>query len=154
MLQDQPGKSFRVLDLCLLIAGPTDADSDKSIALEYIQRATEAAARPKRFVADARDLLRRDALFLFFLAPFVAISLFLTILPSVTISVARLLRFRFAIEFLFPELLRIARARSIASLRHRQTDGIGKSRQGEETFEVLKPASVPPLDFTSFKASP
>src|SRR5712691_10624421 len=119
MLQDHLGKSFRLLDLCLLIAGPSDANSDKSIALEYIQRATEAAARPKRFVADACDLLRRDSLFLFFLTPFVAIS------------VARLLGFRFAIERLFPELLRIARARFIASLRHGQTDGIVKSWQGE-----------------------
>src|SRR6267378_1997516 len=100
MLYDHLGESFRLLHLSFLIAGSTDADSDIEIAPEYIERPTDAAGNPKRLVADAPNLLWPGSLFLFFLAPFV------------TISVARLVGTLLAMEGCFPKLLGITRIRT------------------------------------------
>src|SRR6266571_4194945 len=118
MLQDHLSEGLRLLDLGRLIAGSADADPDIAVALQDIERAADAVSRPKGFVSKTCDLFRRRRLLLF-LASFVLVL------------VARLLGILLTMERFFPELLRIARARAVASLHHCQADRIGECWQRE-----------------------
>src|SRR5437870_8549938 len=112
MLQDNLSEGLRLLDLGRLIAGSADADPDIAVALQDIERAADAVSRPEGFVSKTCDLLRRRRLLLFFLASFVLVL------------VARLRGILLTMESFFPELLRITRARAVASLHHCQADRI------------------------------